>query len=96
MTVESRKVLAVGEAKDFESICSSCTYRGCTTCPSIVTGRNEKVKDYPQIISATQGDLKIIVHACKLYLKRNPERVKVERPEFVWDSRQKKHVKVIK
>ena len=96
MRIESKKVLALGEFKDFESICTSCVFKGCTNCPSIVEGRNEKIEDYPQIISATQGDLKIIVHKCKSYVQKDKKKIEVDKPKYVWDRKLKKHVKVIK
>ena len=99
MNLESKNVVAVGKKEMMESLCHICAYRGCTNCPSIVAvrGRNEKVKDFPQIKEGTElKNGKIIVHSCDYFSRISKEKTKVKRAEFVWDSRQKKHVKVIK
>ena len=99
MSIESKEAVAIGNLDMMESICHTCAYRGCTNCPSLVpiNGRNETKEDFPQITSATELiNGKIIVHSCDYYSRVSKEKTKGQRAQFVWDSRQKKHVKVIK
>ncbi len=100
MAIENKKAVAVGKLKDIECICSICAYSGCTNCPSLVParGRSEKVKDFPQVkkgIELKNG--RIIVLACDWFSRMKKDKPKqLKRAEFVWDPRQRKHVKVIK
>ena len=98
MTIESKKAVAVGNIKDIESICHTCAYRGCTTCPSLVPvrGRNEEIKDFPQVKKAIKLDNgKILVTSCENFLRISTKKVKTK-TSFEWDARQRKFVKVIK
>ncbi len=99
MTIESKKAVAVGTKMHIESICRVCAYAGCTNCPSLtsVRGRNEKLKDFPQVkkgIELKNG--KIIVLACDSFYRMKKEKEKNPKPCFEWDLKQRKFVKVIK
>ena len=93
--------VAIINNKDIESLCGTCTYRGCTNCPSLVPipGREEQVKDFPQIKSGIELENgKIIVRSCTNYQRvlKKEEKIKVKKPVFEWDLKQRKFVKVIK
>ena len=99
MSLESKELVAISTKKIMESLCHICAYGGCTNCPSLVPvyGRNEKIEDFPQVKEGTElKNGKIIVHSCRDFYRIKKEKEKNQRAEFVWDSRQRKHVKVIK
>lgn len=98
MTIESKKAVAVDNIDIMESLCHTCAYSGCTNCPSLVParGRNEKIKDFPQIKEGKElKNGKIMVKTCDYFSRKNKEKKK-SNSKFEWDSRQRKFIKVIK
>lgn len=99
MTIESKRAVAIDNIDVMESLCHTCMYKGCTNCPSLVPvrGGNEEIKSFPQVKKGEkQKNGKIVVESCEWYSRMKKQKAKVKRAQFVWDPRQKKHVRVIK
>lgn len=99
MTIESKKAVAIDNVEIMESLCHMCTYAGCTNCPSLVPvrDRNERIADFPQIKKGKElKNGKILVGSCIWFSRVNKEKTKkLIKTEFVWDPRQRKHVKKV-
>ncbi|MBR2588325.1 MAG: hypothetical protein IKD77_03855 [Bacilli bacterium] len=97
----NNNVLAVGDSKMKEHICSTCVYSKCTLCPNKagwVRGSEQDPKDFPQIIEYESvritGFLKVF--SCRNYVKKSSYAKKadaqglvretIDETEFDWST----------
>jgi len=90
---ESNHRAICGDSKLIEGLCSSCIYRGSTTCPSKKTSfrsmdKYPHVKDY-----VLDGGLYLQVTECDGYYKKNPVIKKIKKPEYVWNRNERRFEK---
>lgn len=93
MSIESKRAVAIGNANIMESLCHTCAYAGCTSCPSLVPvrGRNEKIEDFPQVLEGEERPNGTIrVDRCKDARERLKEKIKNKKPETVWNMHTRK------
>ena len=81
-----------GSSKSIESLCSSCIYNGSTTCPSKRSSYVSKDR-YPHVKDYVINGLFLHVTECDGYYKKSPMVKKNKKPEYVWDSKERKFVK---